>query len=124
MYNCGYLKFADDTQLRNSSTSSDFSHLIDNLASCTDDVMKWMKQNKLKLNADKTEAMVVGWRFRCSRFEDGHLMVDRNEIPFKPFVQNLGVYLDPGLKMDMQAGSLCCTLYLELWKIGIIRSYV
>ena len=53
-----------------------------------------MTCNKLKLNDDKTEAMTVGTHFRSGVFCDEHLRVGDYEIPFKPFVKSLGVFLD------------------------------
>ena len=53
-----------------------------------------MTCNKLKLNDDKTEAMTVGTRFRSSVAWGEHLKVGDYEIPFKPFVKSLSVFLD------------------------------
>ena len=56
---CDHHKFADDTQFHHSTTSSDFHTLIHSIERCVDSVGRWMTCNRLKLNNDKTEALVV-----------------------------------------------------------------
>ena len=55
-----YQKFVDDTQLHSASQPGHFRSLIIDLESCTESIKVWMIQNKLKLNDDKAEAVVVG----------------------------------------------------------------
>ena len=63
---CNHHKFADDTQLHKSSAPSDFHSLIHDVEQCVDSVGSWMTGIGLKLNNDKTEALVVGSRRRVS----------------------------------------------------------
>ena len=53
-------KITDDSQLHQSSTPSDFHSLSRNIEHCVDSVGSWMTGNRMKLNNDKTEALVVG----------------------------------------------------------------
>ena len=76
---------------------------------------------KLKLNDDKTEAMTVETHFRSSVSCGEHLKVSNYEIPFKPFVKSLGIFLDSSLTMSKQVSNLCRTAYLEIRRLGIIR---
>ena len=50
--------FADDTQLPKSAPLSEVTNLTKELNACTDDIKTWMTENKLKLNDDKTEALL------------------------------------------------------------------
>ena len=59
---CNHRKFADDTQLHKSSAPSEFHSLIHDIEQCVDSFGSWMTGNRLKLNNDKTEALVVGSR--------------------------------------------------------------
>ena len=55
--------FADDTQLHQSFNSTLKSAQIDaktKIESCLDKVSQWMSENRLKLNGDKTEVLIVG----------------------------------------------------------------
>ena len=56
-----------------------------------------MEKNKLKLNEEKTEAVVVGSRLRTSVSGTGHLEIGSSLISFQPNVKDLGVVLDSGL---------------------------
>ena len=53
----GHHKFAENTQLHQSSPPSDFHSLIADVEQCADSVGRWMTGNRLKLNNDKTEAL-------------------------------------------------------------------
>ena len=59
-HNISYQIFADDTQLHKASQPSEC--LVSDFESCFLSVKAWMLSNKLKLNDEKTEAMLVGSR--------------------------------------------------------------
>ena len=61
-HNISYQKFADDTQLHKASQPTEFQCLVSDFESCFLSVKAWMLSNKLKLNDEKTEAMLVGSR--------------------------------------------------------------
>ena len=52
--------YAEDSQLYVSFASNDSTAAINILQSCTASVHSWMLMNKLKLNSDKTELLVIG----------------------------------------------------------------
>ena len=58
-----------------------------------------MTGNRLKLNNDKTEALVVGSRRRVSVSQDSHFRVGSHNSYFKSHVKSLGVYIDATLSM-------------------------
>ena len=86
---CNHHKFADNTQLHQSSAPSDFPSLIHNTEQCVDSVWSWMTGNRLKLNNNKTEALVVGSHRRVSVSQDSNLRVDSHDISFKSHVKSL-----------------------------------
>ena len=51
--------FADDNQLYKISTLDAIHQSIETLQNCTTDVKSWMTANKLQLNDNKTEAMII-----------------------------------------------------------------
>ena len=61
-HNISYQKFADDTQLHKASQPTEFQCLVSDFESCFLCVKAWMFSNKLKLNDEKTEAMLAGSR--------------------------------------------------------------
>ena len=88
---CDHHKFVDDTQLHQSSALSDFHSPIHGVEQCVDSVGRWMTCNRLKLNNDKTEALVNGSRRRVNVSQDNNLRVGSQNISFKSHVKSLGV---------------------------------
>ena len=87
--------FADDTQLQKSTPPNDVQSLTHDLRSCTDDKKAWMCNNQLKLNEDKTEAIL----FSTPSLSSCHclpssVMVGTYEIQFSDKVRTLGFILD------------------------------
>ena len=62
-----YHFFADDSQLHNSSTPSDFPVLVHSLKDCIEDVAEWMCDSMLKMNHDKTELIAIGTKPKISQ---------------------------------------------------------
>ena len=80
--------FADDTRLQKSTPPND-------VQSCTDDIKAWMCNNQLKLNEDKTEAILFSTPFLSScHCLPSSIMVGTHEILFSDKVRNLGFILD------------------------------
>ena len=118
---CVYHKFADDTQIGNAGAPNDFDEVQDKIEDCIDEVGIWMSCNRLKLNEDKTEALKMGTKAKCKSVKCEGIKVGNNDIPFKPHVKNLGVYLDSHLDMTRQVSHICSTSYLEIRRLGKIR---
>ena len=72
-----------------------------------------MENNKLKLNEEKTEAMVVVSRSRTSVSGTGHLEIGSSLISFQPNVKDLVVVLDSGLTICDHISSVCRSAYLN-----------
>ena len=118
---CFYHKFADDTQIGNAGVPSDFGQVREKIEDCIDEVGNWMSCNRLKLNEDKTEALKMGTKAKCKSVQCDRIKVGNSDIPFKPHVKNLGVYLDSNLDMTRQVSHICSSTYLEIRRIGKIR---
>jgi hypothetical protein len=65
-HNINHHFYADDTQLQNSATPENVPSLLHATSQCYTDISNWMTQNKLQLNGDKTEAMLVGTKQKLS----------------------------------------------------------
>ena len=65
--NMGYHFYADDTQLYlsfNSLSGDDQAYSVAQVESCVRDIDCWMSCNKLKLNRDKTEPLIISSKYR------------------------------------------------------------
>jgi hypothetical protein len=84
-----------------------------------------MTANKLKLNDDKTEAMLVGTRQKLSQLPPSlHLQLDNTSIPISDSAKNLGVILDSSLSMTNFVSDTARACYFHLRRISLIRKYL
>ena len=60
--------YADDSQLYVSFASGDSAAALNGLQSCLVSVQSWMSTNKLKLNPDKTEFLLIGNERQRSKY--------------------------------------------------------
>ena len=123
-HNISYQKFADDTQLHKASQPTEFQCLVSDFESCFPSVKAWMLSNKLKLNDEKTEAMLVGSRQAINLTEAESIQIDGTNILLNPHVKNLGVFLDNTLSMEQNISHFCRSAYLAMRQIASIRRYL
>ena len=60
--------YADDSQLYVSFSSGDSAAALNGLQSCLASVQSWMSTNKLKLNPDKREFLLIGNEWKRSKY--------------------------------------------------------
>ena len=99
-HSVNHLLFADDTQLQKSTQPNDVQSLTHDLQSCTGDIKAWMCNNQIKLNEDKTEAILFSTLSLSScHCLPSSIMVGTHEILFSDKVRNLGFSLNSNLTM-------------------------
>ena len=119
-----YHLYADDTQLYlsfdliNPPTSSD---RIQKLERCLVEIQAWMTKNKLKLNEDKTEIIILSSPFNRQEINVEHIQVGTAAISPALSVRNLGVIFDSHLTMGNHVRRICSTAYYHLRNISSIR---
>ena len=123
-HNISYQKSADDTQLHKASQPTEFQCLVSDFESRFLSVKAWMLSNKLKLNDEKTEAMLVGSRQAINLTEAESIQIDGKNILLNPHVKNLGVFLDNTLSMEQHISHLCRSAYLAMRQIASIYRYL
>ena len=113
--------FADDTNLlfRNKNPKQLTKHLrVDVKQLC-----KWLRANKISLNASKTELLV----FRSNRKKinyDIKLKIDGKKIVPSKYVKYLGLYIDSHLNWEFQCDVLAPKLSRAAGMLSKIRHYV
>ena len=84
--------YADDKQLYVHLTHKNVAQTFDRLRNCLDNIKKWLTANKLKLNPDKTEFILLGSRTVCSKFNEIFpVNIIGNLVSPVEVVRNLGV---------------------------------
>ncbi|KAF7254640.1 putative RNA-directed DNA polymerase from transposon BS [Varanus komodoensis] len=114
-------QYADDTQLY-LSFSTNPGEAVAVLNRCLAEVMGWMRANKLKLNPDKTEVLLVGG----SGFGEGgfDLVLNGATLPLRDKVRSLGVLLNPELSLEAQVTVAARSAFLQLRLINQLRPYL
>ena len=87
--------YADDTQIYLELDSRNFDSSITELTNCFEVVRAWMGNNKVKLNPDKTEFIVIGDDQIKSYLKSSFpVSLLGNSMEPDESVKNLGVILD------------------------------
>ena len=114
--------FADDTQLYRCSSPAETHSTVQTIQTCILDVKSWMVENKLKLNDDKTEALLC--KKKTTKFPNDQptsVRVGNTNIPFSFSARNLGFTITSDMTLDKHVSIICKSAYYELRKISSIR---
>ena len=90
--------FADDTELYKSDSPSEAFTFSRTIEACISDVKVWIVQNKLKLNDDKTEILLIGSAPGIDL--PSSVRVGHSDISFSSAARNLGVIIDSELALS------------------------
>ena len=114
--------YADDTQLYLFfSIGSDLCEPIHKVEACIKDISTWMQKNKLKLNDDKTEYMVISSDRVKAGLSIPDLMAGAIKVSPSHAVRNLGAMFDDTLKMSNQIKAITKKCHFHLHNIRAIR---
>ena len=97
--------FADDTEMYKSVSRDKIASLLSAMHRCEADVKLWTIQNKLQLNEDKTEALLI--RPSVSAGLPLTLRIGHSDIQFFDSARYLGVIFDNKLSMKGQVNNIC-----------------
>ena len=114
-------QYADDTQLY----MSFFPTIVDavlSLQRSLGSVLRWMQENGLRLNPDKTEVLRVGGPTISGL--GNSLSFGGVTLTLKSEVRSLGIHLDQTLIMESQVASVVRSAYFHLWQIAQLCPYL
>ena len=84
-----------------------------------------MTNNKLQLNDDKTEAILISTRQKLSQLPPSlSLQLCNTSIPISDSAKNLGVHLDSTLSMQSFVTQTAKSCYYHLRRISLIRKHL
>ena len=119
--------FADDTQLYLTFTplgNTAQADAIQAMEKCIDAVRKWMIQDRLMINDDKTEFLLVGTRQQLDEQDSCSITVGNNRISPSPCVKNLGSWFDTNLSMTDHINKACNAAFYHLHNLRHIKKYL
>ena len=121
-HSLNYHFYADDTQLYLSIQPNDINDLVFKMEACILEVKEWMHDNKLKLNDDKTEIILINPKKYEINFSN--LVVGDGDVQFSDSAKNLGVFIDKDLTMNCQITNLSKAVYLEIRRLKHMSKFV
>ena len=119
--------YADDSQLYLSfrpdvlSSQQDATFAMQN---CIKDIRLWMEHDKLLLNDEKTEFLIIGTRQQLTKVNISSITVGDSDVMRSSVVKNLGVFIDDKLSMNSHVNKICNTSFYYLHNIMRIRKHL
>ena len=110
-------------QLQKPAPLNEVTNLTKELNACTDNIKTWMTENQLKLNDNKTEALLFPFLSFTISFPD-LITLGSHNIPISDSARNLGFILDSNLFMKKHVIKICQTAYFDLKRISSIRRFL
>ena len=119
--------YADDTQLYisfkpNSSTSE--LEAVTALQNCIADIKTWMAVDKLKLNDDKTEFLIIGTRAQLEKINITELRIGQVMVSSVSNARNLGSWFDNNLSIKTAINKTCQSAFYHLHNIRRIKRFL
>lgn len=120
--------YADDTQLYiafRPGNDLEETAALTAMESCIADISQWMHKDKLKLNSDKTECLLIGTRQQLQKVSNiSMLLVGDSQIAPSCEVRNLGTWFDSKMSMLSHINKTCSSAFYYLYNIRRIRKYL
>ena len=92
------------------------------IENCINDVRVWMVENLLKINDDKTVALVLGARNNQAKYHITVIKIGDCNIMPSPAARNIGAVFDSKMSMVCHVKYTCRIAYYHLRNIASIRS--
>ena len=95
------------------------------MESCIAEISQWMHLDKLKLNSDKTEFLLIGTRQQLQKVGNmTHLSIGDSRISQSYEVRNLGTWFDSKMNTLGHINKTCSSAFYHLYNIHRIRKYL
>ena len=114
--------FADDTQLYIEFDEESKDKIIEDIQKCFQHIRWWMKDNHLKLNAGKTEVLILN--NKSDKIPNpADIALDPDECAVEPStsVRNLGIWFDSTSSMSAHVSKVIQSCYYQLTNLWRIR---
>jgi hypothetical protein len=115
--------YADDTQLYIHTTIGSSANKLSLVENCFSEVNVWMLSNKLKLNSNKTEFIVIYPNLSFFTKVSNKIKLCDTEVVASNYVKNLGVIFDSkNLCKRRHVNQICSTGYYYLRNLRYLKS--
>ena len=91
---------------------------------CIEKIRRWLIHDRLLLNDDKTEFIIIGTRQQLKKLQAMNIKVGASVIKPSSQVKNLGSWFDPSLNMRHHITNVCKAGFFCLHYFGRIKKYL
>ena len=119
--------YADNTQLYLSfkpGSNVTQAAAVEALENCISDIRAWMLHDKLMINDDKTEFLIIGTKQQLAKLSVDNLKIGSTSIVPSTLVRNLGAWFDWNLCMSTHITKACSISFVHLYNIRCIRKFL
>ena len=120
--------YADDSQVylsfRPADGLSSQTDAIQAMVRCIEDIRHWMVSDRLLLNDEKTEFLLIGTRQQLGKVDPLPLRVGTMNIEPVNCVRNIGAWFDSMLSMETHINKVCSSGFYYLHNLRRIRRYL
>ena len=98
---------------------------LDDMENCIADVRPWMISDKLMLNDDKTECLVIETSKQLSKVSVSSIRVGDVDVISVHSAKNLGSWFDSGMKRPVVVLSFICIIsdpYENILLVNVLRN--
>jgi hypothetical protein len=117
-------QYADDTQLYVAFDPKDQHQAQARMEACIADIKSWMRANKLQLNEDKTEFLIITPARQADKVEITSIHVGDTVVTASPTAKNLGATFDNTMTQNAHVTALVKSCNYQLRLIGQARRYL
>ena len=117
----GFHFYADDTQLYlsfDSLSGEGQASAVHSIEACASEIDEWMRLNKLKLNSDKSELLVINFKYRPRPSLDS-ISISEQVVNSSVSARNLGLIVDDSLSLKEHVNSIYKSCYYHIRRIDL-----
>ena len=105
-------------------TQNDADYALNKLEFCVTEICEWMTDNFLKLNDDKSDFIVFGFKCLRDKVNIPHFRIGNSSIVPAGKDRNLGAYFGMDMTLNHHISDICKSSSFHLRNIGLIRKYL
>src|SRR5579872_3597180 len=113
--------YADNTQDYLYLNPDEADIAVAKIQTCFSELQAWMDNNKLVLNAFKTEIIVFGSQHQLNKFNKTCITVGNVQVSISDNVRNLGVTFDSQLSFEKHSKQLFSSCFYQIRQLWSIR---
>jgi hypothetical protein len=117
-------QYADDTQLYLAFDLDKQDEAVEKMEACINDIRTWMRINKLKLNEDKTELLVIKSNRLPHKITVDKIQIGDCMVRSSPTARNLGAIFDDTMSLKPHVTSVVKSCNFQLRSLGKARKYL